>query len=355
LFLACAVGQLLLAFISRLLRGNCSNFSRSSRSKATAGMSEGLSAPEEDRHTLSLTLLEGTDVDSVKSSFQPMGPACLSTTDRNSIKDETDVTSDIESICTSWTAPDEVASICTSWTAPDEVVYPELRTGANPGGYQSLPPLGSQEHILRERSKNMSRGRRDRLLGEEQARRVLGRSTELSENVTSNPVQQVPVTRARETGREASEQLEAMHTPCAFPPIEEHDQEPAHSHETLSRVLAHYNTLSIDNGQIGAMLKGNNIGFANVPIASLVFSSRPLIALAQRWPIWVVTMGFGVALQVMACLTLERSLSTSSGTPMRWLEVGEIRAYENVFPDLSSNDGFPTRPTFALKLSPALA
>jgi hypothetical protein len=46
-----------------------------------------------------------------------------------------------------------------------------------------------------------------------------------------------------------------MHATGAFAPIEEHDQGPAHSHETLSRVLALYNTLSVDNGQIGAMLK----------------------------------------------------------------------------------------------------
>jgi len=171
----------------------------------------------------------------------------------------------------------------------------------------------------------------------------------VSENGTSS------FARARETGRslptsgpsphiETMEQLGVTHAQgndCqgAFPPIEENDHlEPAHTVETLSRVLAHYNTLAVDNGQIGEMLKANNVGLDNVPIASLVFSSRPLTALSTRWQIFLVVFVYGIYLLVLAFNLLVGTLSGSAGMPMRWLKVDTIRAYENVFPDLSSNN-----------------
>jgi len=272
-----------------------------------------------------------------QASLEPPGPAATSAA--GSEVDTLDVRDD-------W----DDASTCTSWTDRDDTYQASFVGCGNPG--HSGRPLvrdAGQEHILRERLRSVARERRQ-AAGETTS----GRAGPARHH---DPVQHNPLARSNDAGigaphydahppglsghrgasagREISEHPTMMRVPGVFPPIEEHLQEPAHSHDTLSRVVAEYNTLTVSDGLIGAMLKANSVGLANVPTASLLFTSRPMVALATRWQACFVTLLCGAAMLIMAYNMLHGTVSDRAGVPMRWLKVDHIKVYENVFPDFN--------------------
>jgi len=122
---------------------------------------------------------------------------------------------------------------------------------------------------------------------------------ELEEEHSSNPV--LPTTR--EVGREASRgrsmgehvsrgdmysgaySASPVRVEHVLTGIEENEQEPAHSRASLASVISLYNSLSCDNGPIGALFKSASMGlaFANVPNSSIINTSHPLTAMWTRW------------------------------------------------------------------------